>query len=415
MKKQLLAMALGLTFAVAANAADAQYRLVIHGGAGNITVDRFTPEQQAEYHAGLQKALLAGNKVLASGGTAIDAVKAAINEMELNPIFNAGRGAVFTNEGKNELDSSIMDGKTLMAGAVAGVTNIKHPINCADLVRTKSPHVMMATKGAEKFCAQNGAETVDPKWFFTQNRYDQLKKAQEKEQVILDHDGATKKKTANAELYIDPLMYDYKYGTVGAVALDKDGNLAAGTSTGGMTNKRYGRIGDSPVIGAGTYANNKSVAVSATGSGEYKYGTVGAVALDKDGNLAAGTSTGGMTNKRYGRIGDSPVIGAGTYANNKSVAVSATGSGEMFIRTSAAYNVHSRYTHLGENVQKAGDAVIKEIGDIKGTGGMIILDAKGNFAFPMNSGGMHRGMIDSKGVPMTAMFGDEQLRHFKAK
>ena len=355
MKKQLLAMALGLTFAVAANAADAQYRLVIHGGAGNITADRFTPEQQAEYHAGLQKALLAGNKVLASGGTAIDAVKAAINEMELNPIFNAGRGAVFTNEGKNELDSSIMDGKTLMAGAVAGVTNIKHPINCADIVRTKSPHVMMATKGAEKFCAQNGAETVDPKWFFTQNRYDQLKKAQEKEQVILDHDGATKKKTANAELYIDPLMYDYKYGTVGAVALDKDGNLAAGTSTGGMTNKRYGRIGDSPVIGAGTYANNKSVAVSATGSGE------------------------------------------------------------MFIRTSAAYNVHSRYTHLGENVQKAGDAVIKEIGDIKGTGGMIILDAKGNFAFPMNSGGMHRGMIDSKGVPMTAMFGDEQLRHFKAK
>ena len=158
MKKQLLAMALGLTFAVAANAADAQYRLVIHGGAGNITADRFTPEQQAEYHAGLQKALLAGNKVLASGGTAIDAVKAAINEMELNPIFNAGRGAVFTNEGKNELDSSIMDGKTLMAGAVAGVTNIKHPINCADIVRTKSPHVMMATKGAEKFCAQNGAD-----------------------------------------------------------------------------------------------------------------------------------------------------------------------------------------------------------------------------------------------------------------
>lgn len=355
MKKQLLAMVLGLTFAVAANAADAQYRLVIHGGCGNITHDRFTPEQQAEYHAGLQKALLAGNKVLASGGTAIDAVKAAINEMELNPIFNAGRGAVFTNEGKNELDSSIMDGKTLMAGAVAGVTNIKHPINCADIVRTKSPHVMMATKGAEKFCAQNGAETVDPKWFFTQTRYDQLKKAQEKEQVILDHDGATKKKTANAELYIDPLMYDYKYGTVGAVALDKDGNLAAGTSTGGMTNKRYGRIGDSPVIGAGTYANNKSVAVSATGSGE------------------------------------------------------------KFIRTSAAFNVHSRYTHLGENVQKAGDAVIKEIGDIKGTGGMIILDAKGNFAFPMNSAGMHRGMIDSKGVPMTAMFGDEQLRHFKAK
>lgn len=353
MKKTLLAMAFGLTLAAGAQAADAPYRLVIHGGAGNITADRFTPEEQAQYHAGLQKALLAGNEVLAKGGTATDAVMAAINQMELNPIFNAGRGAVFTNEGKNELDASIMDGKTLAAGAVAGVTNVKHPINCANLVRTKSPHVMMTSLGAEKFCAQNGAEIVDPKWFFTEYRYQQLKKAQEKEQVILDHDGA--KKTANAELYISPLMYDYKYGTVGAVALDKHGNLAAGTSTGGMTNKRYGRVGDSPVIGAGTYANNKSVAVSATGTGE------------------------------------------------------------MFIRTSAAYNVHARYVYQNADVKKAGEDVMKEIGEINGTGGMIILDAKGNYSFPMNCGGMHRGTIGPDGIPLTAMFGTDDVHHFKAK
>lgn len=351
-RKTFVAAAAALLCATgSAVAADAQYRLVIHGGAGNITADRFTAEEVAAYHEGLQAALLAGNAVLAKGGSAIDAVQAAINQMELNPHFNAGKGAVFTNEGKNELDASIMDGKTLMAGAVAGVTNVKHPINCANLVRTKSPHVMMTSAGAEKFCAKNGAEIVDPSWFYTEHRFKQLKKAQEKEQIVLDHDGA--KKVANAELYMDPLMYDYKYGTVGAVALDKDGNLAAGTSTGGMTNKRFGRVGDSPVIGAGTYANNDTVAVSATGSGE------------------------------------------------------------MFIRTSAAFNVHSHIKLAGEDIKTAGDAVIKEISEIDGTGGMILLDPKGNFAFSMNSKGMHRGMIGPDGVPMTAMFGDEELRHFK--
>lgn len=238
--------------------------------------------------------------------------------------------------------------------AGAGVTNVKHPINCADLVRTKSPHVMMATKGAEEFCAKNGAETVDPKWFFTDFRYQQLQKAKEKEQIILDHDG-DHPKTANAELFIDPMMYDYKYGTVGAVALDKDGNIAAGTSTGGMTNKRFGRVGDSPIIGAGTYANNETVAVSCTGSGE------------------------------------------------------------MFIRTSAAYNVHAHYKLLGQDVQKAGDAAIAEVGAIKGSGGMIILDAKGNFAFPMNSAGMYRGTISKDGVPMTAIFADEELKNVDVK
>lgn len=352
MKKTLLALGLGLALSATAMAAQ-DFRLVIHGGAGNIVEDRFTPEEEKAYHEGLQAALKAGYDVLAKGGTSVDAVKAAINQMELNPIFNAGRGAVFTNEGKNELDASIMDGKDLTAGAVAGVTNVKHPINCADLVRTKSPHVMMVTQGAEKFCAQNGAEIVDPKWFFTQHRYDQLKKAQEKEQIVLDHDGA--KKTSNAELYIDPLMYDYKYGTVGAVALDKHGNLAAATSTGGMTNKRFGRVGDSPIVGAGTYANNQTVAVSATGSGE------------------------------------------------------------MFIRTSAAHNVHTLYKYVSQDVQKAGDAAIKEVGEIGGSGGLIILDAKGNYAFPMNSKGMHRGTIGPDGKPMTAMYGTEKLRHYSSK
>jgi beta-aspartyl-peptidase (threonine type) len=352
MKKTLLALGLGLALSATAMAAQ-DFRLVIHGGAGNIVEGRFTPEEEKAYHEGLQAALKAGYDVLAKGGTSVDAVKAAINQMELNPIFNAGRGAVFTNEGKNELDASIMDGKDLTAGAVAGVTNVKHPINCADLVRTKSPHVMMVTQGAEKFCAQNGAEIVDPKWFFTQHRYDQLKKAQEKEQIVLDHDGA--KKTSNAELYIDPLMYDYKYGTVGAVALDKHGNLAAATSTGGMTNKRFGRVGDSPIVGAGTYANNQTVAVSATGSGE------------------------------------------------------------MFIRTSAAHNVHTLYKYVSQDVQKAGDAAIKEVGEIGGSGGLIILDAKGNYAFPMNSKGMHRGTIGPDGKPMTAMYGTEKLRHYSSK
>lgn len=352
MKKTLLALGLGLALSATAMATQ-DFRLVIHGGAGNIVEGRFTPEEEKAYHEGLQAALKAGYDVLAKGGTSVDAVKAAINQMELNPIFNAGRGAVFTNEGKNELDASIMDGKDLTAGAVAGVTNVKHPINCADLVRTKSPHVMMVTQGAEKFCAQNGAEIVDPKWFFTQHRYDQLKKAQEKEQIVLDHDGA--KKTSNAELYIDPLMYDYKYGTVGAVALDKHGNLAAATSTGGMTNKRFGRVGDSPIVGAGTYANNQTVAVSATGSGE------------------------------------------------------------MFIRTSAAHNVHTLYKYVSQDVQKAGDAAIKEVGEIGGSGGLIILDAKGNYAFPMNSKGMHRGTIGPDGKPMTAMYGTEKLRHYSSK
>ncbi|MFR3029605.1 MAG: isoaspartyl peptidase/L-asparaginase, partial [Sutterella wadsworthensis] len=185
-------------------------------------------------------------------------------------------------------------------------------------------------------------------------RYQQLQKAKEKEQIILDHDG-DHPKTANAELFIDPMMYDYKYGTVGAVALDKDGNIAAGTSTGGMTNKRFGRVGDSPIIGAGTYANNETVAVSCTGSGE------------------------------------------------------------MFIRTSAAYNVHAHYKLLGQDVQKAGDAAIAEVGAIKGSGGMIILDAKGNFAFPMNSAGMYRGTISKDGVPMTAIFADEELKNVDVK
>ena len=352
MRKTLVAVSLGLALSGTALAAD-DFRLVIHGGAGNIVEGRFSPEEEKAYHEGLQAALKAGYEVLNRGGTSVEAVKAAINQMELNPIFNAGRGAVFTNEGKNELDASIMDGKTLTAGAVAGVTNVKHPVNCADLVRTKSPHVMMASKGAEKFCAANGAEIVDPKWFFTQHRYDQLKKAQEKEQILLDHDGA--KKTSNAELYIDPLMYDYKFGTVGAVALDKHGNLAAATSTGGMTNKRFGRIGDSPIIGAGTYANNDTVAVSATGSGE------------------------------------------------------------MFIRTSAAYNVSVHYKYEGPDVQKAGEAAIKDVGAIGGTGGLIILDRKGQYAFPMNSAGMHRGTIGPDGKAMTAMYGTEKLREYKAK
>ncbi|MGF1725641.1 isoaspartyl peptidase/L-asparaginase family protein [Photobacterium nomapromontoriensis] len=318
---------------------DSPIRLVIHGGAGNIIKKNFTPESEAEYKAKLEESLNAGYTVLNSGGTSIDAVIASIKVMENSPLFNAGKGAVFTNEGRNELDASIMDGETLMAGSVAGVTTVKNPITAAHAVMTKSPHVLMATQGAEKFAAEQGLELVEPSYFFTDFRFQQLKKAQAKDQIILDHDGKT------AALFADPMMYDYKYGTVGAVALDKDGNIAAGTSTGGMTNKRYGRVGDSPIIGAGTYADNNTVAVSATGSGE------------------------------------------------------------KFIRTSTAYNISSQVKHKGTPLDIAAKNALAEVAAIDGSGGVIVLDKHGNYAMEFNSAGMYRGTIGTDGKTEVALYG----------
>ncbi|WP_338460475.1 isoaspartyl peptidase/L-asparaginase [Escherichia coli] len=321
-------------------AAEPPIRLVIHGGAGTIVKSTITPQQEAEYKAKLDEALQAGYKVLESGGTScLDAVQRAINVMEDSPLFNAGKGAVFTHDGRNELDASIMDGKTLAAGAVAGVTTIKNPINAAYTVMTRSPHVLMVSNGAEVFLKKEGLETVDPAYFRTEHRWKQLQKAIEKEQVVLDHDGKT------AYTY-DPLMYDYKFGTVGAVALDKAGNLAAGTSTGGMTNKRYGRVGDSPLIGAGTYADNNTVAVSATGSGE------------------------------------------------------------KFIRTATAYNIASQVKYNKTPLATAANNALDEVKAIDGSGGVIVLDAKGDYTMAFNTAGMYRGAIGNDGKKEIAVFGE---------
>lgn len=313
-------------------------RLVIHGGAGTITKDTITPEQEKEYKEKLTEALNAGYAVLNSGGTSIEAVQKSINVMEDSPLFNAGKGAVFTHDGRNELDASIMDGKTRNAGAVAGATTVKNPINAAIAVMEKSPHVLMVSNGADLFAKEQGLTIVDPSYFRTEHRWQQLQKAIEKEQVVLDHDGKT------ATLFIDPMMYDYKYGTVGAVALDQHGNLAAGTSTGGMTNKRYGRVGDSPIIGAGNYADNETVAVSATGSGE------------------------------------------------------------MFIRTLAAFNIAAQVKYQNLPLEKAAQNALDEVKAINGSGGVIVLDKSGDYTMSFNSEGMYRGTIGNDGKPVVAIY-----------
>ncbi|HMR93724.1 MAG TPA: isoaspartyl peptidase/L-asparaginase, partial [Chitinophagaceae bacterium] len=255
------------------------YVLVIHGGAGTILKSQMTPEREKAYQQALSQALQRGEEILQKGGTALDAAEAAVRSMEDNPLFNAGKGAVFTNEGKNELDASIMNGKDLAAGSVAGVTTIRNPISAARAVMEKSPHVMMAGAGAEKFAAQNGLEIVDPSYFYTESRWRGLQQARrlDSARAVLDHADTSGDKRKSFvlpqenedHLYASSIGIGGKYGTVGAVALDQQGNLAAATSTGGMTNKKFGRIGDAPIIGAGTYADNKTAAISCTGGGEY--------------------------------------------------------------------------------------------------------------------------------------------------
>ncbi len=319
-------------------------RLVIHGGAGAMSTKALGEAQDETYREALKDSLLAGYKILKEGGDAIHAVMAAINRMEDCPLFNAGKGAVFTNEGKNELDASIMDGKTLNAGAVAAVTNIKNPINAAYIVMTKTPHVLMTSHGAEKFAEENGAEIVDPSYFATEQRFKQLQVAKEKESFDIKDDS-----------------------------------------------------GDRVLSNFGISLHDNI------------YGTVGAVALDQSGNLAAGTSTGGMTNKRYGRVGDSSIIGAGTYANNDTVAVSCTGTGEKFVQTSAAHNIHDRYRFLKQDISTAAKEVLDEVGKLDGLGGIIAVDKNGAFVAAMNTKGMFRGTIGSDGIPKTAIYGSEDF------
>jgi beta-aspartyl-peptidase (threonine type) len=300
--------------------------LAVHGGAGTIDRDKMTAERQKEYRSGLERSLKAGYDILQRGGTSLDAVEAAVRVLEDDPHFNAGKGAVFTSAGVNELDASIMNGQNLKAGAVASVRRVRNPISLARLVMERSPHVMLDCAGAEAFAKEQGIELVDPKYFFTQERWDALQKIK---------------------------------------AEEKNGGADGG--------KRF-------II-----------------SEQDKHGTVGAVALDRAGNLAAATSTGGMTNKRPGRIGDSPVIGAGTYANNATCAVSGTGDGEYFIRAVVGHEISALMEYRGMSVQDASTAAIKKVGELGGTGGVIALDHNGNVAMPFNTSGMYRGRVDPSG------------------
>lgn len=315
---------------------DTKYVMVVHGGAGTIDKEHMTPEKEEAYHAALTAALQAGYDQLKEGQDALDAVQAAIRILEDSPLFNAGKGAVFTHEGKNELDASIMDGRNLRAGAVAGVTNIRNPIDAARAVMERSEHVVLMGRGAEQFAADQGCDTVSLDYFFTQERWDQLQRTIREEE------------------------------TGRAAQLDVDA------------------IRNSPI--SGVYPQDG------------KYGTVGAVALDQHGNLAAGTSTGGMTNKRFGRVGDSPIIGAGTYCNNETAGISSTGWGEFYIRAVAAHRVSNLMELKGLSVQEASRQVIEEIGKMGGDGGLISLDRSGRVAMEFNTTGMYRGTVDEEGT-----------------
>jgi len=300
--------------------------LVIHGGAGTIERSNMAPEKEREYRAGLERALTAGYEILKRGGSSLDATEAAVRVLEDDPHFNAGRGSVFTSAGTNEMDASIMDGKTLKAGAVGSVQHIRNPINLARLVMEKSPHVMLDCAGAEAFAKANGIELVDQKYFFTQERWDALQKMKAAEKQRASGDGKS------------------------FIITDQD-----------------------------------------------RHGTVGAVALDQEGNLAAATSTGGTTNKMPGRIGDTPVIGAGTYANNRTCAVSCTGDGEYFIRTAAAHEVSALMEHAGMKLQQAAQTALDTVKQLGGTGGLIAIDRNGEIALPFNTNGMYRGYVEPNG------------------
>lgn len=334
----LLLFALLLQFTSAAQPSSGKnFTIVIHGGAGTILKKNMTPELEKAYTAKLNEALRAGYDTLEKGGTCVAAVEAAIRIMEDSPLFNAGKGSVFTNDGKNEMDASIMEGKMLMAGAVAGVRTIRNPVSAAKAVMEKSEHVMMTGRGAEQFAAAKGLAIVDTSYFFDEKRWNQLQKIKEQEKQQLDHSDTTG--------MIDPVYKDHKFGTVGAVALDIYGNIAAATSTGGMTNKRYGRVGDAPIIGAGTYANNKTCAVSATGHGEY------------------------------------------------------------FIRAAVAHDISALVEYKGFTVEQAAkEVVMNKLVKMGGEGGVIVLDAKGNFAMIFNSAGMYRGYMKKGGKPVVSIY-----------
>jgi beta-aspartyl-peptidase (threonine type) len=323
----LMGIALATGAASAEEARRPHWSLAIHGGAGVLERSRMSDEQQQAYRTALAAALDAGAKVLAEGGAATDAVEAAIAVMEDEALFNAGRGAVFTWDGANEMDAALMDGATRNAGAVAGVSTVRHPILLARAVMDDGRHVFLSGKGAEQFAGEHGLELMPPEWFATPLRRRQLEEMKAKNLSALDV--------------------------------------------------------------------------------EFKFGTVGAVAQDQAGHLAAGTSTGGMTGKRWGRIGDSPVIGAGTWADDRACAVSATGWGEFFIRVGVAHEICSRMLLAGDSAQAAADAVIADVGQLGGDGGVIVVSKDGEAVFAMNTPGMYRARANSQGLREVAIFAAE--------
>ncbi|MEP7038165.1 MAG: isoaspartyl peptidase/L-asparaginase [Acidobacteriota bacterium] len=310
--------------------------LAIHGGAGTISKAVLTAEIEAQYREGLQNALVVGWKILQSGGSSLDAVEASVVELENNPLFNAGRGAVFTHDEKNEMDACIMDGKTHNSGAVAFVKNVKNPIKLARLVMEKTEHYLLAGIGANEFAEEMKVEFAPDEYFFTDFRYQQLLEARKKGVVQLDHASKVQSPKSKVQSQIET-------------------------------------------------SSSKPI------------GTVGAAACDSFGNLAAATSTGGMTNKKFGRIGDTPIIGAGTYADNKTCAVSCTGHGEFFMQTVAAYDVAARMKYKNSSVVEAANKTINYLREIGGEGGLIAVDALGNVTLPFNSEGMYRGYVDDGG------------------
>ncbi|MCE4544938.1 MULTISPECIES: isoaspartyl peptidase/L-asparaginase family protein [unclassified Caballeronia] len=314
--------------------------IAIHGGAGTILRSAMNTETEARYHTALEGILLAGQRVLADGGSALDAVTEAVRLLEDCPLFNAGHGAVFTAAGTHELDASVMDGATLEAGAVSCVTRVKNPVLAARRVLDVSEHVMFTAAGAEAFAQAQGLEFVDPSYFYTEARHQQWMKARGSSGTMLDHDATTKFAFEN-----DPIDPDKKFGTVGAVALDAQGHLAAATSTGGITNKQAGRVGDAPLIGAGCYANDATCAVSTTGTGE------------------------------------------------------------MFMRMLAAYDVSAQMEYRGASLEDAShDVVMNRLLRIEGRGGLVAVDAKGNVVLPFNTEGMYRGFARVGETPVTAIY-----------
>ena len=307
-----------------------KYVLVIHGGAGTISKSKLTPALEYEYTCALEEALHRGQYVLDTGGLAITAVEVAVKYLEDSPLFNAGKGAVFSHEGVNEMDACIMNGKDLTSGAVAGVRNLKNPIEGARLVKDSSKHVFLYGDDAQEFCLSKGATYADSSYFFTEFRWNQYLKAREKGTIILDHDTTD---------------VNYQYKTLEELE---------------------------------------------------KFGTVGAVAVDRHGNVAAATSTGGLTNKEFGRIGDSPIVGAGTYASNRSCAVSCTGKGEFFIRGTVARDIAARMEFADISLTESGERTMKRLKKLGGSGGFISVDKDGNYIMMFNTKGMYRGVVTNE-------------------